>query len=107
MRSVVYQKPAMPPPVGPTIRTDHVQGVIEAYGAAAADVRGRLEIARAVDGPAIVSAPMAAAASGSGRAVLTQVLPSQVLAPGLYVLRAVLAAPNAPAHTVIRAFEKQ
>ena len=38
-------KPAMPPPVGPTIRTDYVQGVVEAYGAAAADVRGRLEIA--------------------------------------------------------------
>ena len=26
-------KPAMPPPVGPTIRTDHVQGLVEAYGA--------------------------------------------------------------------------
>jgi VWFA-related protein len=98
--------PAMPPPVGPTIRTDHVQGVVEAYGAAAADVRGRLEIAKTVEGPAIVSAPIAAA-SGSGRAVLTQVLPIQDLAPGLYVLRAVLVAPNAPAHTVIRAFEKQ
>ena len=28
-------KPAMPPPVGPTIRTDYIQGVVEAYGAAA------------------------------------------------------------------------
>ncbi len=99
-------KPAMPPPVGPTIRTDHVQGVVEAYGAAAADVRGRLEIAKAVDGPALVSAPIAAA-SGSGRAVLTQVLPVKDLPSGRYVLRAVLIAPNAPAHTVIRAFEKQ
>jgi VWFA-related protein len=100
-------RPAMPPPVGPTIRTDHVQGVVEAYGAAAADVRGRLEIAKAVDGPAIVSAPIAAAASGSGRAVLTQVLPIQDLAPGLYMLRAVLGAPNTPPHTIVRAFERQ
>ncbi len=98
-------KPAMPPPVGPTIRTDHVQGLVEAYGAAAADVRGRLEIARSADGPASVSAAMAVA-SGSGRAVLTQVLPIQDLAAGRYVLRAVLAAPNAPARTIMRSFEK-
>ena len=98
-------KPAMPPPVGPTIRTDYVQGVVEAYGAAAADVRGRLEIASAADGPASVSAPMAVA-PGNGRAVLTQVLPIQDLAAGRYVLRAVLAAPNAPARTIIRSFEK-
>ncbi len=99
-------KPAMPPPVGPTIRTDHVQGVVEAYGAAAADVRGRLEIAKAVDGPAIVSAPIAAAASGSGRAVLTQALPIRDLASGRYVLRAVLELPGAAPHAIVRSFEK-
>jgi VWFA-related protein len=98
-------KPAMPPPVGPIIRTDCVQGVVEAYGAAAADVRGRLEIASAADGPASVSAAMAVA-SGNARAVLTQVLPIQDLAAGRYVLRAVLAAPNPPARTIIRSFEK-
>ena len=72
---------------------------------AAADVRGRLEIASAADGPASVSAAMAVA-PGNGRAVLTQVLPIQDLAAGRYVLRAVLAAPNAPARTIIRSFEK-
>ena len=99
-------KPAMPPPVGPTIRTDHVQGVVEAYGAAAADVRGRLEIANTADGPASVSAALAVA-PGNGRAVLTQVLPVKDLPPGRYVLRVVLGASNAPAHTIIRTFEKQ
>ncbi len=89
-------KPAMPPPVGPTIRTDHVQGVVEAYGAAAADVRGRLEIAKAVDGPAI-------RVSADGRRRVGQ-RPRRLDAgpadPGCaarpYVLRAVLGAPNAP-----------
>ena len=57
------------------------------------------------DGPASVSAAMAVA-SGNGRAVLTQVLPIQDLPAGRYVLRAVLAAPNAPAHTISRSFEK-
>lgn len=98
-------KPAMPPPVGPTVRTDYVQGLVEAYGAAAADVRGRLEIASSADGPASVSAAMAVA-PGNGRAVLTQVLPIQDLPAGRHLLRAVLAAPNAPARTIVRAFEK-
>jgi hypothetical protein len=98
-------KPAMPPPLGPTIRTEYVQGVVEAYGAAALDVRGRLEIANTVDGPASVSTAMAVA-PGNGRAFLTQVLPINNLPPGRYVLRAVLAAPNAAAKTIIRSFEK-
>jgi hypothetical protein len=67
-------KPVMAPPLGPTIRTEFVQGVVEAYGAAALDVRGRLEIANTVDRPASVSTAMAVA-PGNGRAVLTQVLP--------------------------------
>jgi hypothetical protein len=95
----------MPPPLGPTIRTEYVQGVVEAYGAAALDVRGRLEIANTVDGPASVSTAMAVA-PGNGRAFLTQVLPINNLPPGRYVLRAVLAAPNAAAKTIIRSFEK-
>ena len=95
----------MPPPVGPTIRTDHVQGVVEAYGAAAADVRGRLEIANTADGRASISVALAVD-PGNGRAVLTQVLPVKDLPPGRTVLRAVLGAPNTAPHTIIRSFEK-
>jgi VWFA-related protein len=99
-------KPAMPPPLGPTIRTDHVQGVVEAYGTDAAAVRGRLDIASVPDGPAVASVPLVIAASGSGRAVLTQVLPVQDLAAGRYVLRAVLTVPGTAPRTIVRAFEK-
>src|SRR5262245_2926402 len=99
-------KPAIPPPIGPTIRTDFVQGVLEAYGATAADVRGRLEIANAPDGPSSISAALAVA-NGSGRAVLTQVLPVTDLPPGRYVLRAVVGAPDTAPRTIVRAFEKR
>ena len=97
-------KPAMPPPVGPTIRTDHVQGLVEAYGAAAATSGAGWKsrgdrwscIRLGADGHRLRQRPR----------VLTQVLPIQDLPAGRYVLRAVLAAPNAPARTIIRSFEK-
>jgi hypothetical protein len=98
-------KPVMPPPIGTTVRTDYVQGVVEAYGIEAAAISGRIEIARDLDGPAVASAPIAAGASG-GRAVLTQVLPIRELAPGRYVLRAVVTAQGAAPQTIVRAFEK-
>jgi VWFA-related protein len=101
---VTAAKPVMPPPIGTTIRTNYVQGVVEAYGTQPG-LSGRLEIAGAIDGPAIQSAPIIVA-PGNGRTVLTQALPIQDLAPGRYVLRAVLSAPDTPARTIIRSFEK-
>jgi hypothetical protein len=99
-------KPVLPPPIGATVRTDYVQGLIEAYGVEPAGVAGRLEIARDVDGPAVAAAPIVAAASGSGRAVLSQVLPIRELPPGRYVLRAVLTVSGGTPQTIVRTFEK-
>jgi VWFA-related protein len=100
-------KPAMPPPIAPTVRADFVQGVIEAYGAEAVRVRGRLEIAARETGPALAEAPIMAVAAGDGRAILVQVLPVRDLQAGRYVLRATLEAPNAKPLTIARAFQKE
>lgn len=100
-------KPVMPPPLGTTVTTDYVQGVIEAYGSGAAAVKGRLDIAAAIDGPALVTTPLATVPAGGDRAILGQVLSVRDLRPGRYVLRAVLAIPNAAPQTILRTFERR
>jgi hypothetical protein len=98
-------KPALPPPVGATVRQEYLQGTVEAYGADAAAISGQFEIAASADGPAVATAPVSAIASGRDRAVLSQVLRVRALAPGRYVLRAVLSGPKVQPRTLIRAFE--
>lgn len=100
-------KPVMPPPLGTTVTTDYVQGVIEAYGSGAEAVKGRLEIAAAIDGPALVTTPLATVPAGGDRAILGQVLSVRDLRRGRYVLRAVLAVPNAAPQTILRTFDRQ
>ena len=100
-------KPVMPPPIGATVTTDYLQGIIEAYGGTASAITGRLDVAAAIDGPALATAPIAAVPAGNDRAVLGQVLPIGDLRPGRYVLRAIVALPNAPPQTIIRTFERR
>lgn len=100
-------KPVMPPPIGATVTTDYLQGIIEAYGSGAAGITGRLDLAASLDGPALRTAPIATVPAGSDRAVLGQVLPVRDLRPGRYVLRAVLALPNVSPQTIIRTFERR
>ena len=100
-------KPVMPPPLGTTVTTDYVQGVIEAYGSGAAAVKGRLDIAAAIEGPALVTTPLATVPAGGDRAILGQVLSVRDLRRGRYVLRAVLAIPNAAPQTILRTFERR
>jgi hypothetical protein len=100
-------KPIMPPPIDATVTTDYLQGIVEAYGSTAAAITGRLEVAAAIDGPALATAPIAAVPAGNDRAVLGQVLSIRDLRPGRYVLRAVLALPNVQPQTIIRTFERR
>jgi hypothetical protein len=104
---VATAKPVMPPPLDVTVTTDYLQGIIEAYGSSAAAITGRLDVAAAIDGPALATAPIAAVPNGNDRAVLGQVLSIRDLRPGRYVLRAVLALPNVPPQTIIRTFERR
>ena len=100
-------KPVMPPPIDATVTTDYLQGIIEAYGKTAAAITGRLDVAAAIDGAALATAPIAAVPAGSDRAVLGQVLSIRDLRPGRYVLRAVLSLPNVPPQTIIRTFDRR
>jgi VWFA-related protein len=100
-------KPIMPPPIGATITTDYVQGIIEAYGSNASAITGRLDVAAAIDGPALATAAIATVPAGDDRAVLGQVLSIRDLRPGRYVLRAIVALPNVPPQTIIRTFERR
>jgi VWFA-related protein len=104
---VTTAKPIMPPPIGATITTDYVQGILEAYGSNATAITGRLDVAVAIDGPALTTAAIATVPAGDDRAVLGQVLSIRDLRPGRYVLRAVLALPNIPPQTIIRTFERR
>lgn len=104
---VTTAKPTMPPPIGATITTDYVQGIIEAYGSNASAITGRLDVAAAIDGPALATAAIATVPAGDDRAVLGQVLSIRDLRPGRYVLRAIVALPNVPPQTIIRTFEKR
>ena len=104
---VTTAKPIMPPPIGATVTTDYLQGMIEAYGSSASAITGRLDVAAAIDGPALASAPISTVPAGSDRAVLGQVLSIRDLRPGRYVLRAVVALPNVPPQTIMRTFERR
>ena len=104
---VTTAKPIMPPPIGTTVTTDYLQGIIEAYGSSASAITGRLDVAAAIDGPALATAPISTVPAGSDRAVLGQVLSIRDLRPGRYVLRAVVALPNVPSQTIIRTFERR
>lgn len=104
---VTTATPIMPPPMGTTVTTDYLQGIIEAYGSSASAITGRLDVATAIDGPALATAPISTVPAGSDRAVLGQVLSIRDLRPGRYVLRAVVALPNVPSQTIIRTFERR
>jgi VWFA-related protein len=100
-------KPVMPPPVDASVTTDYLQGIIEAYGSRASAITGRFDVAAAIDGPALATAPITAVPAGNDRAVLGQVLSIRDLRPGRYVLRAVLALPNVTPQTISRTFERR
>jgi VWFA-related protein len=98
-------RPVLPPAVGSRVRLEYVQGFLEAYGAGAAGLEARFEIAATAGGPAIVSAPVAPVQSGRDRVVLSQVISVGDLPPAHYVLRAVMSPPDGSATTLTRAFE--
>lgn len=65
-----------------------------------------LEIARTIDGPALVSAPLAIGARADGRYVATGAVPLGALAPGDYAVRGVIRLENGTSGRAIRTLRK-
>lgn len=68
---------------------------------------GRLEIARSLNGPALISMPAAVTPSpDKTRATLSGVVPIAALTPGDYIVRVVVSAPGGPSGRVVRTLRK-
>jgi Tfp pilus assembly protein PilF len=95
------------PTVGHTISFGSLHGYVEAYGADAAQVQVRYEIAAQPDSEALLSVDAAGVAAGPERAIFSEVLSVRQLPPGSYVLRAIVTsnAGRGVDETLVRTFE--
>jgi VWFA-related protein len=82
-------------------------GYVEMYGAAAgARVTATLELAATLNGPALVSLPLAIQGVGENRYVAKGALPIGAVPPGDYIVRALVALEGHPMTRVVRTLRK-
>jgi VWFA-related protein len=96
------------PTVGHKVSFGILQAYLEAYGEAVKDLKVKYEVARTIEGPALLSADVPARTAGSVRSIFNQVVAVRQLPPGGYVLRAVLTADSGLATSplnIARTFE--
>lgn len=84
-------------------------GSFELYGAATAGMRvtAVLDVARTVDGPALVSIPLALERAADDRLVATGAVPIGALPPGDYVVRGTIGIEGGPSGRVMRTLRKK
>ena len=82
-------------------------GYLEMYGQVTGQVKARMEIAASMDGPAIATVqPGGSGTSEPDRFILTAEIPIASLAPGDYVVRAIVSMADQPEGTVTKTFRK-
>jgi VWFA-related protein len=82
-------------------------GYVEMAGAAAGtQVAATLELARTVNGPALVEMPLAIEPAGGNRYTARGAVPIGTLPPGDYVVRAIIGVEGHPATRVVRTLRK-
>jgi hypothetical protein len=83
-------------------------GLVEIYGGAPGmRLSADLEIARTLNGPALVSVPLSISQSDEGRYSARGAIPVAALAPGDYAVRAVIGAEGQPPTRVVRTLRKR
>ena len=90
--------------------TDQPQAVayLEMYGQLTGQVSAKIEIAATPDGPAITSVqPGGRATQEPDKFILTAMLPIDTLAPGDYVVRAIVVLQDQPEGRVFQTLRKQ
>ena len=93
------------PTVDDEVRFGVVHGYLEAYGAGAGEAHVRYEIAADDQSPALVSADAPRRLVSESRVLFSALVPTAVLPPGRYRLRAVVTPSAGPATIVSRSFE--
>lgn len=82
-------------------------GYLELYGGAAGlGVKASLELARSLNGPAMLAVPLAIETTGDSRWVSKGAIPIAALPPGDYIVRAVVGAQGHPPTRVVRTLRK-
>jgi hypothetical protein len=82
-------------------------GSLEIYGGSpGARVSATLEVAATMNGPALVTVPLAIAPGGGDRYIATGAIPIGALPPGDYVVRAIVGIEGQPAGRVVRTLRK-
>ena len=80
---------------------------VEMYGApAGTPISSRLEVAQTMNGPALVSLPLAIDAAGENRYIAMGAVPIGALPPGDYVVRAIIGVEGQPMTRVTRTLRK-
>lgn len=83
-------------------------GFLEMYGGAAGmRVSATLEIARTLNGPALLTVPLAIASAGEGRYTARGAIPIAALSPGDYAVRAVIGLGDQPPTRVVQTLRKR
>jgi len=93
------------PTIGYQINFGSVHGYLEAYGAKTDGLTMEFEIATAADAPALLNVDVPIHTVSDTRAIFSKLVPSQVLPPGKYVLRAILSVDGSSIRTLTRGFE--
>ena len=75
-------------------------------GEAGLGLSATLELARQIEGPPLVTLPLALSRAGEGRVVATATVPLGALAPGDYILRGVIRLQDGSAGSVTRTLRK-
>jgi VWFA-related protein len=97
-------RPRLAPTVGHAVSFGTLHGYMEAYGAGAAGIAVKYEVAAAADDPPLLEAEVTPRTAGNDRAIFTQTIPVRQLPPGEYLLRAVVTADGKPLKTLVRPF---
>lgn len=90
------------PSVSHLVSFGSVQGYVEVYGAGLERLSVRFELAATPDGPALVDRPAAPRRMNDSRTVFSEVLLTQKLPPGRYVVRAIVSAGAEGTPTVVK-----
>jgi hypothetical protein len=86
---------------------EKIVGYLEMYGQLTAQVKARMEVAATVDGPALATVqPGGSGTSEPDRFILTAEIPIAALAPGDYVVRAIISMGDQPEGKVLKTFRK-
>src|SRR5476651_1586324 len=93
------------PTIGYQVNFGSVHGFVEAYGATVDGMTMEFEIATDSDAPALVNTDVPVHVVSDVRAIFSKVMPTHVLPPGKYVLRAILSSDGASIKTLTRGFE--